>query len=498
MRPPTPAADPAPQQADDQPRVSLWPSLLAVAALATLPYLSLAAANTGQALDLAVVGRWWLVTLAAALAVVGGVARWRRPVAPRVAVVVATGLYLVFNHPLVLAARDALGIPLVDLAWWGLVTAAGLAAAVVLGRHHVVQQFVAVVAPLLLLAPLAQLATAPSPEAVPTATAGGDLPVLEHTPNVYWFVLDGLAAVPYLRDEVGVDTAPLVAALEAEGFDVLEGSHTNYPFTHLAVASALEQEYLYDGVDEPSPAPFYPVLQGDSRTVDTFVANGYGYVHAYPGLWSGSRCGGREDACLGAHGPLTDTETALLAATPLLDLVVDPRAHASIAAANDPAAVVERVLAAPVADPTFAFIHLLNPHPPYLRGATCELREVPLDFAAWGQGPEYRDATTCLFARLAVAVDAILAVDDDPVIIISGDHGPRLGLSGETEGEVLLDGEMFLSAFNAIRLPDACADTGVPGDMTLVNTFRVVVACLTDQPPDLLEDRQFPIRRDYG
>jgi hypothetical protein len=195
---------------------------------------------------------------------------------------------------------------------------------------------------------------------------------------------------------------------------------------------------------------------------------------------------------------LTDTQTALLAATPLLDVVVDPRAHASIAAANDPAAVVDRVLAAPVADPTFAFIHLLNPHPPYLRGAGCELQEVPLDFAAWGEGPEYRDATTCLLARLEVAVDAILAADEDPVIVISGDHGPRLGLSGATEGEVLLEGEMFLSAFTAIRLPAACADLDVPDDMTLVNTFRIVFACLADQPPDLLEDRLYPIRRDYG
>ncbi len=84
------------------------------------------------------------------------------------------------------------------------------------------------------------------------------------------------------------------------------------------------------------------------------------------------------------------------------------------------------------------------------------------------------------------------------MIIISGDHGPRLGLSGATEGKVLLDGEKFLSAFNAIRLPAACAELDVPDDMTLVNTFRIVFACLTDQPPDLLEDRLFPIRRDYG
>lgn len=471
-----------------------WPWFVAVASLATLPYLSLLAGNVGQGIDLAAVATWWVATLAVGIALLAATARWRPQHTAGAAVVIGVALYLCFNYPLVTGLQPE-GIGVSAVVWWALVAAGVLVVAVLLSRHTAVQGFVAVVAPLLLLGPMVQFATT---EAPPTPSAvTSDTLALTHTPDVYWFVLDGLAGVDWLRDEGGVATDPFVTTLEDAGFDVLDGAHSNYPLTHLAVASALELELLYDGVDEPPPAPFFESLQGDNTTVDTFLANDYGYVHAYPGLWTGSRCGGREDVCLGDHGPLDDTSAALLATTPL-DALVDPGTHSSIAEANDPAAVIDRVLDEAPPGPTFAFVHLLSPHPPYLRDAECGLREVPLRFAAWGDGPEYRDAVTCLFHQLEQAVEQLLADGGDPVIVISGDHGPRLGLSDETRGTRVLDEEMHLSAFSAIRLPEPCADREIPEDLTFVNTFRVVFACLADQPLDLVEDRLFSIRRDYG
>jgi hypothetical protein len=256
-------------------------------------------------------------------------------------------------------------------------------------------------------------------------------------------------------------------------------------------------EYLYEGVEEPAAGPFFERLQGDNRTVATLRANGYGYVHAYPGLWTGSRCSGLEDVCIGDHGPLSDTEWALASQTPLIELVADADAGESIARSNDPLEVTGSVIDRAPPEPYFAFIHLINPHPPYYRDAVCGLRPVPPVFAAWGEGAEYRDAVTCLFVRLDATVQRILEVDADPVIIITGDHGPRLGFSSETSGRVLLDGEMFFSAFSAIRMPQACRDIEVPADLSFVNTFRVVLACLTGTGAELLPDRLFPIVRDY-
>ena len=474
--------------------------MASVTALATLPYLALLAANVGEVLELDRILVWWAVTLAVSLSIVG--VAWGlggRRAARWTGAVTTVALFLFFHFPTVVELREPLGIVLSDLRWWAGVSAAALALAVALGRMEPVQVFLGVWAPALLILPVFQLLTTSPPTTDAATFDVVETPeVLERRPNVYWFVLDGQAGPPFLRDRLGLDPEPFLDALRRRGFEVQEDATSNYPLTHLAVPSALEMEYLYEGVEEPAAGPFFERLRGHNRTVDRFLANDYAYVHAFPGLWRGSRCAGREDVCFGEHGPLGDTEWALAAATPLLEVLADEDTAASIAASNDPLQVVESVLAAAPPSPYFAFIHQLNPHPPYLRDADCGLRDVPLELADWGEGAEYGAAVTCLFDRLEEAVDRILAVDDDPVIILQGDHGPRLGLSSATSGAVLLDEEMYFSALSAIRLPEACADLDIPDDLTFVNTFRIVFACLEDRPAELLPDRHFPIRRRYG
>ena len=200
----------------------------------------------------------------------------------------------------------------------------------------------------------------------------------------------------------------------------------------------------------------------------------YRYAHAYPGFFRSSRCSGREDLCFGNHGSLGETERALLSSTPLIDVLVDEETNG---ASRRPTTRCTS--------------------PPYLRSAGCAVRDVPLALSAWGDGPEYQAALTCLFDRMEAAGNRILEVDEDPVIIIQGDHGPRLGVGPGISDRVLLDDEMYFSAFSAIRLPEPCAEVEVPDDLTIVNTFRIVFACLEDRSPTLLPDRIFPIERIY-
>lgn len=475
-----------------------WPAVLTVVALGSLPYLALLGANVGEVLELGRVATWWAVTLAAGLAPLAVAARFGRPAVRHAGALVGVALYLFFNYPGITGLQAAVGTSLADPWWWALVAGVVLAVAVPVTATTTVQRFLAILAPALLLLPVAQLVAGAPATAGPDRVAAADsVGELTRTPNVYWFVLDGQAGPPLLR-ELGMDPDPFLDTLRGHGFDVQEQARSNYPFTHLAIPSALEMTYLYEGVEEPSPGPYFERLQGDNATVDTFLANGYAYVHAYPGLWTGSRCSGREDVCIGDHGPLSDTAWALASATPLIDVLVDDETHRSIARASDPRHLTGLALGQSPGPPHFALLHLLNPHPPYLRDAQCRVRDVPLSLAAWGDGPEYADAVACLFDQLAASVDRILAVDEDPVIIIQGDHGPRLGLSAATSGEVLLDDDMYFSALSAIRLPQACRDLDVPDDLTIVNTWRLVFACLQQREPDLLPDRTFPILRDYG
>ncbi len=473
----------------------MWVALLTVVALATLPYVRLLAVNVGEVLDLQQVLVWWGITLAVSVTVVG-VAAWRRPgVVGRVGAVVGVGLYLLFQYPMVTSMPRPAAVA--AWAWWILVTGVVVGVTVVVARRTGIQHFVAVAGVGLLLLPVVELSTSAGRPAVADQPADGQSDTdavrrFAHRPNVYWFILDGLAAPGYLADELGVEVDPFVQFLRDRDFGVIQDARANYPLTHVAVASALEMEYLHEGLDEPPKRPYFERLQGANATVDRFLAEGFGYVHAFPGLWSGSRCGGREVLCLGGHGSLTDTEWALAEATPFSELIAGEETAREVATVNDPARATEAVVTRVPHEPYFALIHLLNPHPPYLRDATCQLRDVSLSMSRWGEGEEYGDAVTCLFDRLQVAVEQILAADDDPVIIIQGDHGPRLGLSADTTGIVRLEGDMFLSAFNAIRLPASCEDHHVPDDMTMVNTFRLVFACLEDRPADL---RSIPAHR---
>lgn len=481
------------------PRV--WPLALSVVAVAALPGLSLLAANVGEQVRVDTVVAWLGITAVAGLGVVT-MARIRGPItARRTAVVVVALVVLAYRFPATSALNEALGLSLLDTAWWVVVAVVVAALAWWLARRHGIQVFVAILGPALLIQPLTQLvlATTGSPasadeEGVDVVVA--DLPVLARTPNVYFFVLDGHAGPEFLRARTDVDPDPFLAALRADGFRVSEHAESNYPFTNLSVSSTLEMDYGYEGREEPFPDPFFARLQGDNLTSDIFLANDYAYLHTWPGLWSGSQCSGREDWCLGGNGPVDDTTVALASMTPLVDVVVDDSSSAAVATANDPLWVTREVLANQPGDrPTWNFIHLLNPHPPLLRDADCELRDVDMELSGWGEGPEYGDAVACLDRRLQQSVDAILAVDPDPVIVIQGDHGPRLGIDYDEDGGVTLDDDMYFSILSAIRLPQACDDVEVPDDLTSINTFRIVFACLEDRPVDLLDDRRFPIHR---
>lgn len=475
---------------------------LSVVAIASLPYVTLLAANVGEELDTPMLLLWWGVTLATSLAVLAGLFRLPGHQARWFSAVLVVLLYLLFNLPGARSLRDSLGWQVEDLAAWFILAGAVLAIAVPLTRLRHVQSFVLLLAPLLLVAPSLEWVsasvsaeeTAPDDEAsetpVPVAT--------EHwmiTPNVWYIVLDGLASVDFVREQTGHDGTAFAHHLGELGFHVSPEAESNYPITFLSVSAALDMRYVFHGVDEPWATPFYRRLQGGNKTVDAFLAHGYSYTHTFPGLWNGSRCSGREDLCFSAEDTLNDTELALAATTPL-GYLLETNSDVDVARANSPEDAVARILAEDFEEPAYHFVHLLNPHPPYVRDASCRVREVELELGVWGEGAEYGESVACLNRQITAAVEAILEQDDDPLIIIQGDHGPRFGIDRTEEDDILYGTDMFFSIFSAVRLPSACADIEVPDDLTPVNNFRIAFACLRGEQPELLPNVRHPIIRD--
>lgn len=474
-----------------------WPAWLTVVAMASLPWVTLFANNVGQGLRPGPVVAWWAATLAVATAIVAVAFTVSPRAGRRTAVAVAVLVFAFTNFPPLVDLHESIEPPMSPEALWGALTTIVVVAVWWVARFPAVQLFASIAAPALLLSPVVTLVTAqPAVADDPPATSAGTPDVIVTEPaDVWYFVLDGHGSADLLRERTNYDPSPFLDHLRGTGFAIPDDSYSNYPLTNLSVSSALDMEYVYEGFEEPDGGPYFRRLMGHNTTVDILLANGYDYVHAHPNFWGGSRCSGREDVCIGDHGHLDDTQWALAAMTPLVNVLADNAAAASVATSNDPLHATRRALAERPDGPTFHFVHMLNPHPPLLRDADCNVRDVELRLAAWGDGPEYGDAVQCLHSRLATAVDEILAHDEDPIIVIQGDHGPRFGIDWNQEGGTTLDVDFYFDIFSAVRLPAACDDVTVPDDLSPVNTFRLVFACLTDTEPDLLEYRRFPIHR---
>lgn len=481
--------DPSP---DTTATVSWWPAAITVAAMASWPFLDVVASNPTAPLDMSVIRTWWLLTLVPALAVLALVV-WRRPRrAPLTGVVLGVALWLLWNLHTTTALRDAVGLGIDDTAWWAIIAVVVLAVAALLGRKVPIQRFVAVVSVALVVSSTVTW-MANGVEAAPPnpATGEGDF---VHDNDVWFIALDALAGSDVLRAR-GYDDRAFLDALRDDGFRIQSPAYANYPLTKLSLSATFQMEYTFTGVDEPLQGPYFTHMSGVNDTVEMFRTNGYGYVHAYPGFYNGSRCSGAEDHCFGGEDNVNDTDTALATRTPLHGLLLGRTDVEVIARANDPAEQVARILTVDRPGPTFHFVHSLNPHPPLLRDAECRLRDVPLRLSGWGDGPEYVDAVRCLHEQLELAADLILADDPDAIVVIQGDHGPRLDLGDPPDRFAYLSTDEHFSILSAIRLPEVCADLEVPDDLTPVNTFRLVRACLEDRPPDLLENRRFPIQR---
>jgi len=149
--------------------------------------------------------------------------------------------------------------------------------------------------------------------------------------------------------------------------------------------------------------------------------------------------------------------------------------------------------------PKFVFLHLMLPHPPFVFSSDGEPVDPPYVVTSadgeWFPGGRaayvsgYRAQVAFLNSKLLEAVDGILANSvSPPVIIIQGDHGPGSRLNFESVSDTCL-WERF-SAFSAYHLPGS-APAGVPPDISMVNTFRVVFQRYFMTSVPLLPNRQY-------
>jgi hypothetical protein len=308
--------------------------------------------------------------------------------------------------------------------------------------------------------------------------------------SIYLIIHDG-----YPRDDVlaqlGYDNTPFLDELRARGFFVPRDSHSNYESTNLTLTSLFDMDLAYDEANGASidgvAATYKRIENGDVPIYKYFAAQGYstGIIAMTAG-----NCNKAIDFCGTKFRPwlnLGQQDANLLKLTPLVALPSFLVFSSAWTYSTDFRSFVD---SRRPRTPTFHYVHILDAHPPFIYDADCEVAYTG-DYVdnQYVFGNEFYDALRCSNRTLLGAIDQILDRDSGAVIVITADHGSDFIRHAEERWSPEAFLERF-AIFSAWRLPEECRGH-LYETVTPVNTFRIVLTCLTGQDLGLAEDAAF-------
>ena len=300
----------------------------------------------------------------------------------------------------------------------------------------------------------------------------------ENPPDVYYFILDSYGREDLLQKAYGYDNSAFIEGLRERGFYVAQCSQSNYVRTELSVASSLNMSYLQDLDPSFTPDSIKRRVLWDSYKYSAARYNFESLGYTTVAFATGFAWNELDNADVFFTPPpfsagMTEFETLFLNTT--------LARYAKDFGWVDADAITgqnfrDRTLLvfnsmddiARMPEPTFAYIHLISPHPPFVFGPNGEPtyppdywnenRQYPKDLYAKG----YQNQLTFLNKKVLEAVDTLLAESDTPpIIILQGDHGPWLQTSNK---------RMWI--LNAYYLPGH--EDELSPDISPVNTFRLI------------------------
>jgi len=321
-------------------------------------------------------------------------------------------------------------------------------------------------------------------------------------PNIYWLSFDGYPNQRTLRDFYDFDSTHFNEYLTSQGFYVAERSYSNYNKTKVSIATTLNMEHIFEEGESYAEirgasrrwkpgrtrSGLPAAVAGDNRTVAFLKQAGYAYLHFDNRRWGVFRCQGYEDVCITvATQGLSEVQRALLELTPLHAWFPDSASRPASAVSGTGIPEFTRELAAlRVEGPFFLYAHLEAPHTPFLNRADCTRLARP--------SSEMRDLKgqlRCVNRQQRALLAQLLRDDPEAIVLLSGDHGPRLlGLRSSIDELTPPQIRERLGILAALRLPAEC-QTGLRDDLTPVNFMRTVFACLGGHAPKLVPEQHF-------
>lgn len=312
------------------------------------------------------------------------------------------------------------------------------------------------------------------------------------SPNIYWIVLDGYPRQDVLQKYFTFDNSGFIRSLAALDFTVLGRSRSNFPATIYSISSTLNMDYVVrangDRIESYSIKEMYPIVRGKSRTVARLKAAGYNYVHFENGYDYLTECDADEPRCIHGNVGLDEFDTAIMSNTPIIDLIVDweklkgrlysaPFAWGGVEELTSKLDMIRKT-----PSPFFVYAHVLAPHPPIRFRSDCSFRPAEPDLQGWNAAGRsaFIEQLECVNSQTQVLLQKLTQSDPGALVILQSDHGTAFNGQFEKPPTDWLDTDLHerFAALNAMRLPAQCRANAAP-DLTLIDTFPLVLSCLT-------------------
>lgn len=324
-------------------------------------------------------------------------------------------------------------------------------------------------------------------------------------PDIFYVILDGYGRSDALKRDMNFDNSEFVEGLKKRGFYIAPDARSNYCQTELSLTSSLNMDFLPNVVPGFTPEGKDRAVLDDlmdrSRLSRTLRDYGYAYIgitSGFPGVHPLSA-----DLILKGPGGSSLFQSALLARTPF-DNTTFGASSAFDRRREDLKAAIENFghLGAASIRPRFVFTHVLAPHPPFVFGPNGEAIRPHHMYAIvdgshfmqnGGTPEEYRNGYTgqaqTIGRMMLKAIDELLAKEKTPpIIVIQGDHGPKMHLDQELLEKTDIS-EVF-PILNAYYVPPKIRAALYPG-ISPVNSFRTILREQFGEPLPNLPDRSW-------
>lgn len=324
-------------------------------------------------------------------------------------------------------------------------------------------------------------------------------------PDVFLVVLDGYGRSDVLKERYGYDNSDLIQGLKERGFFVAEKARTNYVQTELSLAGTLNLEPVDRLITGPidTPGGVRGVLDGlidRSRFAASLKNLGYRYIAVTSGFPSLAFTSA--DLVYGSDAGSTLFLASLFEKTPIRQgsQTITSIFHARWSKLH---AAFENLkgLGPRASTPRFVIAHVLAPHPPFVMAADGSFQKPGNRFGFYdgshymvkiGTPESYRSGyaaqAKAVGSLLLETVDALLDQKDPPIVVVLGDHGPKMGLDQESLEKT--DIEEVAGILAAYHVPKGVAEELYP-EITPVNAMRLLHEEISGESLPKLPDSTF-------